>query len=133
MSIPQRDIIKSIFKAKSLKINDIVANLFPQGKGSYYNEVDRNPLKKEFIELIKTTYSIDLVKEIEDLNNKERTTFPEEIQLRQKIEALQDRLIKEVDIKNSEKDKAHKEIKKLYERMLELEKENGELKLKLKK
>jgi transcriptional regulator with XRE-family HTH domain len=60
------------------------------------------------------------------------TVFPEEIQLRQKIEALQDRLIKEVDVKSEERLKTIDKLEKLYERVLELERENAELKRKIK-
>lgn len=68
----QRDRIKKIFKDKNLKINDIVAKLFPQGKGSYYHEVDKKPLKEEFIKAVKDEYNIDLVKELIDQENQER-------------------------------------------------------------
>jgi hypothetical protein len=125
----QRDRIKKVFKDKNLKINDIVAKLFPQGKGSYYNEVDRKPLKEEFIRAVKDEYGFDLVKELENQEKPvagDNKLVQEKDELNKKIEGLLVRLQEKTDEQLDEVRDALKEILRLNNENRELRKRLGE-------
>ncbi len=64
MAESQEEKIKKIFANKDIKIKDILDKMFPQGKGSYYNEVRKPKLSPSFIEGINKHFGVDLVKEL---------------------------------------------------------------------
>lgn len=70
MTDSQEEKIKKIFASHGVKTKDILEKMFPQGKGSYYNELKRERLSVDFTNGIKSNFGIDLVKELEEYNKK---------------------------------------------------------------
>jgi hypothetical protein len=64
MADNQEEKIKRIFKDNRIKTKDILAKMYPQGKGSYYNDIKKRPLSMEFISGVRSNFGIDLVKEL---------------------------------------------------------------------
>jgi hypothetical protein len=93
MSDNQEEKIKRIFKDNRIKTKEILAKMYPQGKGSYYNDIKKRPLSMEFISGIKSNFGIDLVKELG--SNPEDTEYlkKEVDRLRKEVIRLQAKLV----------------------------------------
>jgi hypothetical protein len=116
MAESQEEKVKKILASKGVKIKDVIEKLFPQGRGSYYNEVRKVPLPEDFILSVQKAFNVDLVKELFDYG-KEEAGFSKEdlakelIETNRKYQAL-------LEKGNADKDK----IIELLERVASLEK-----------
>lgn len=93
----QEEKIKKILKSKGVKVKDVLEKVYPQGKGSYYNEVSKRPLSIEFVDSIKKHFNIDLIQELECFDEDD-STLEKILEENQKLKKENEQL--QADLKN---------------------------------
>jgi DNA-binding transcriptional MerR regulator len=133
MAESQEEKIKKIFKKYDLKVKDIQAILPKKGKGPYYNRVSKEPLEEDFVQLIKSSFGLDLVQELKNYDSENPITKigksiqTEEDRLKKKLEVLYDKLADSQQYNIDKLDKFMQEIIKLNDELKRYKAKYGDL------
>lgn len=117
-----------IKKATGRGISELIKETWPNNKSKYYSNVIKIPLTPEFVDLIKNTFSVDL----SDFLRQNKQGAEANTLTREYLLAENNRLHKKLEEILEKKLEKTEEINDLYRENRKLEKENQELKSKIK-